>query len=342
MGFLSQGGFVGFKTQAVKGTYLDPGAVAPNQGVFVRTRSGALGGNRDLLIPDPEIGGNRDVPDAQLGPIAFAGEYDVYMRMEELAFFLKGMLGSSTVTGTAPTGFTHTITPTDTTLPWISIEEQVANAYLNFKYTDAKFNTFHMEVDANGFIMGTVGPLALTQALDGTPTSSGNQRWDVSGLLTGPTITVTWNAVQLPAKSFSLDINNNIETDDFRIGSLFLGDAVEKRREVTMGVTIRPVDAALWKTAVWGAPAATVAGASTTRQQVVITITSGEMIPGSTGPPVPYLTTITIPQAVIAPFDSNPSGDDVLQHDLEIRAIRPNPATPILTATVKNSFATNP
>jgi hypothetical protein len=54
MGFQSQAGFVGFKTRPPRVRTLDPGAVAPNQGVFVRTRSGSLGTNRDLLIPDPE------------------------------------------------------------------------------------------------------------------------------------------------------------------------------------------------------------------------------------------------------------------------------------------------
>jgi hypothetical protein len=345
MGFQSQAGFVGFKTQAAKGAYLDPGAVAPNQGVFVRTRSGAMGTNRDLLIPDPEVGGNRDVSDAQLGPVAFAGEYDFYVRMEALAFFLKAALGggaSVVDAGAVATGYTHTITPTDGTLPWISIEEQIGNGLLNLKYTDNKCNTFHMEADSNGFLMGTAGFVGLTQAIDGAPTPDISKRWDTSGLMTGPTVTVTWNAVQLPAKSFSLDVNNNLESDDFRLGSLFLGDAVEKRRELTMGVTIRDQDASLWKTATWGAPAATVAGGTTTRQQVVITVTSYEMIPGSTGPAVPYSLVITLPKAVIKPFNESPSGDDVIQNDLEIQAIRPDPATPILTAVVKNSYATVP
>jgi hypothetical protein len=82
--------------------------------------------------------------------------------------------------------------------------------------------------------------------------------------------------------------------------------------------------------------------ALTTRQQVVITITSYEMIPGSTGPAVPYSIVITIPKAVIKPYTESPSGDDVIQNDLEIQAIRPDPATPILTAVVKNSYATVP
>ena len=341
MGFSSQTGHVGFKTQTVKGTYLDPGAVAPNQGVFVRTRSGSLGGTRDLMVPDPEIGGNRDVPDAQLGPIGYAGEYDMYLRMEALAFFLKGVMGAAAVSGAAGTGFTHTITPSDgTSLPWISVEEKISSTYEAFKYTDAKVNTFHMEADAGGYLTGTVGLIALQQAILATPTASGSQRVDTSALIVGTNITVAWNGVTLPAKSFSLDINNNIEDDDFRLGSFFLGDAVEKRREVTMGVTIRPNDSALWRTAMWGGPAATTPGGLSFKDDVVITINSYEDIPGSTA--VKYSAIFTVPQAIIAPFNPEPSGDDVMEHDIEIRAVRPSTATPIITAAVKTSYATLP
>lgn len=337
MGFLSQSGQVGFKTQATKGAFLDPGAIAPNQGVFLRTRSGALGGNRDLLIPDPEIGGGRDIPDAQLGPVSFAGEYDFYARMESLATLLYGALGTKAApTGTAPTGFTHAITP-GTTVPWMSVEEKIGNGFDTFRYTDAKFNTLHLEADANGYLMGTVGVIALTQLAGATPTAA--PRVDISPLLVGTNITVAWNGANLPAKSFSLDINNNIEDDDFRLGSLFLGDAVEKRREVTMGVTIRPNDNALWRTAMYGGPAATAPLGQSFKDDVLITVTTYEDIPGAT-PGVKYSFTVAVPQAIIAPFALEVSGDDVMENDIEIRAVQPNPATPLMTATVKNSYTT--
>jgi len=337
MGFSSQSGRVGLRTQASKGTYADPGAASPNEGVFMRIRSGALGGTRELLIPDPEIGGNRDIPDAQLGPISYSGEFDFYARMEELPTLLKGVLGSASSAGAALTGYTHTITPSDASLPWLSVEETIAGAYEDFKYTDCKINSFHLEADANGYLMGTCGLIGLTQEIL-TPVSP-TVRWDNSPLLVGTNITVKWNNVALPAKSFSFDVNNNIEDDDFRLGSLFLGDAVEKRREVTMGVTIRPEDSDLWRTAMWGGPSATTPGGMSFKDDVIIEVESYEDIPGATAG-IKYSFTITVPKAVIAPFNLSPSGDDVLEHDLEIQAVRPVTATPILTAVVKNSFAT--
>lgn len=337
MGFVAQSGSVGFKTQAVKGTFLNPGAVAPNDGVFIFYRSGALGGNRDLMTPDPEIGGSRDIPDAQLGPISYSGEFDMYARMDSLPTFARGVLGTEAVTGTSLLGYTHTITPGDT-LPWLSVEEKIGNGYETFKYTDAKVNTLHLEADAGGYLMATAGLIALKQELT-TATAVASQRRDASPLVVGTNITVAWNGVTLPAKSFSMDINNNLEDDDFRLGSLFLGDLTEKRREVTMGVTIRPNDATLWKTAMWGGPSATVPLGQSFKDDVLVTIATYEDIPGANAG-VKYTTTITIPVATIAPFSLDPSGDDVIEHDIEIRALRPSLATAIVTMAIKNSYAT--
>jgi hypothetical protein len=340
MGYTSQAGQLGLKTQSVKGTYLNPGAVAPNQGVFLRYTSGSLGGNRDLLVPDPEIGGNRDIPDAALGPVSFSGEFNAYARMEALATLLYGALGTKAApTGDADSGYTHVITPGDT-IPWISVEEKIANGYEVFNYTDAKVNTLHIEADAAGYVMVTFGLIALKQTAGNTATAANSQRVDTSPLLLGTSVGLTYGGTQLPAKSFSLDINNNLEDDDFRLGSLFLGDLVEKRRELTMATTIRPNDHNLWRQAMYGSSAATQAIAGrAAKDEVVITIESYEDIAGA-DPGTPYTLEITVPTAAIAPFTPSPSGDDVLQHDLEIRALRPDPADPLISAAITNSYAT--
>lgn len=337
MGLLSQEGSVGIKTQAAKGTYASPGASAPDQGVFFRIRSGALGGNRDLLIPDPEIGGNRDIPGAALGPIAFSGEYDFYGRMEMMATLLYGALGTKAApTGDATTGYSHAITPGNA-LPWLSVEENIAGSFQTFGYTDAKVNTLHFEADANGYFMGTAGLIALTQTTE-TPTVAADKRTDTSPLLVGTNVAVKLGGATLPAKSFSFDVNNNLEDDDFRLGSLFLGDLTEKRRELTMSVTIRPENANLWKEATWGAVGAAAPQGQPTYDNVSITVSSYEDIPGTT-PAAKYSLTLTIPSVVLTPFTVDPSGDDVLEHDIEIQAVRPDPDVDLVTATVVNSYA---
>lgn len=341
MGFQSQAGQVGFRAQAVKGAYLDPGAAAPNDGIFVKLRSGGLGGDRQLLIPDPEIGGGRDISDAYLGPVKFGGDLEAYVRGESIATFLYGALGSKATVGAMGKTYgvdadytaTHTITPTDSDLPWYSVEEALGDGFEEFKYTDCKFNTLHLEADAEGFLMCSVGLVGLSQEAGITKTASPN--WDNNPMIVGSNITVDWSGSPLPAKSFSFDVNNNLEDNDFRLGSLFLGDATEKRREFNIGVKIRPEDSDLWRTAMYGDPGLTVAGGEVTRDEVVITCETYEVIGTSA---IPFSVAITVPLAVIKPYAVTPSGDDVIEHDFEITPIRPDPADDILEAVVVNGW----
>lgn len=331
MGFPAQPGQVGFATQAAKGVYSDPGT----GGQFMRITSGALGGNRDLLVPDPEIGGSRDVSDAYLGPVAFSGEYNFYGRLEALATLLQGAFGvGASAAGSPVAGAnTHTITPGNA-LPWISVEEAISTDFEVFNYTDAKVNTLHLESDAGGYLQGTAGLIALTQTADNTRTAVPD--WDTTPMIVGTNIQVQWNGSALPGKSFSFDINNNLEDDDFRLGSLFLGDLVEKRREVTAGVTIRPNDSALWRTAMYGSPVATGPLGTSFKGSFRVTATTYEKI-GATAQS--YSLDIYIPKAVMEPFAIDPSGDDVMQHDVSIRAVQPDPAVDIATVTVINGLA---
>src|SRR4051812_25092640 len=101
MGFSSQAGHVILKTQATPGTF---DTDTPTDGVGIKLRSGSLGPSRELLIADAEIGGGRDVVDANLGAGAFAGDYEFYARMDSLLTLLNAVLGS---TVSATDGTTH-------------------------------------------------------------------------------------------------------------------------------------------------------------------------------------------------------------------------------------------
>jgi hypothetical protein len=119
MGFSSQAGQVVFRSQAVQGTYQADTATA---GVSMFLRSGSLGPSRELMIPDPEIGGGRDVVDALLGAVSWSGDYEFYCRIDSALTLIKAALGSGTVSTTTGVS-THTLTPVDTSLPYLSIEE---------------------------------------------------------------------------------------------------------------------------------------------------------------------------------------------------------------------------
>lgn len=335
MGFQSQSGQLGFKTQSAAGTYDDPGTA----GVFMRHRSGSLSANRDLLIPDPEIGGGRDIPDAYLGAVSWSGEIEFYTRLNALATLVKGALGQASSDATTHTlnGYaTHTFTPIDSgALPWLSMEEAIAGDFEVFRYTDMKVSSLHLEAEANGYLMGNFGAVARIQTAGNTKTASPD--WDTTPLIVGTNINVTLGGAALPAKSFTFDFANNLEDDDFRLGSFYLGDVTEKRREVSAGFTIRPEDSGYWRQAVYGTPAATAPGGLVTKEELIITMETYEF--AGTSNSVVMSLQIRMPTVSIQPFAAEPSGDDIIEHDVTLTALRPDNAEPSVELTIVNELA---
>jgi len=332
MGFSSQSGQLIIKSQATPGTY-DPDTGTDGVGIYFK--GGTLEPSRELLTTDAEIGGGRDTPDALLGAVAFSGDIEFYARSAMLLTLLNGCLGT-TVSPAVAGGFTtHTVTPVDSgTLPFFSLEEQVGGSFEVFQYADAIINTLHLEAEANGYLQGTAGLIARLQTAGNTATDPGDATFDSSPLFVGTNISVAYNGVSLPAKSFNLDISNNTEDDDFRLGSFYLGDLTAKRREITFGVSVRESSSALWRQAVYGTAAATAPGGLVTKSPMVLTISSYEDIPGA-APGVKYVTTITLPKLALEPYAEGPSGDDILESDVTGRALRPVLGTPAISVTVK-------
>lgn len=337
MGFSSQAGQVILRSQTVQGTYNSDTATA---GVAMRLRSGALGVNRDLLIPDPEIGGGRDVVDANLGTVSWSGDYEFYGRMNSFLTLLYAALGIKAAPATVTGITTHTVTPSDASqLPFLSIEESIGASMETFRYTDAVVNTLHLEADANGYLMGTAGLIAAKQTAGNTRTVSPGV--DTTPLYVGTNISLTYNSIALPAKSFSFDINNNFEDDDFRLGSFYIGDLTPKRREITAGFTIRESSSAFWRQAVYGSSAAVAPAGTTFKAPLVITFSSYDNIPGGT-PAGPYTCSITIPSFALSPYSLSVSGDDIIDDDLDGQALRPIPGTPIVTVVAKTDALATP
>ena len=365
MGFASQEGHLGFRTQAAEGTYDDPGAAAPNNGVFMRHLSGGLAPNRELIIPDPEIGGDRDTPGAILGTAAYTGDIEFYGRMDVLATLVAAAFGTSvttadtsldpaTVTTTAAVttqadvgAHLHTITPTDSALalPWLSVEEDVAGNYATFQYTDARVNTFGIEAEPNGILMASAGLIAKTQldisAGGGTPLAS--RVTDTTPLMVGTSVNVTIAGITNHCyRDFSLEFSNNMEDDVYSLGSTGLCDLTPKRRELTADFTLRPNDTSgrdLWRGAVNGTTTALTpvsGGAYTT--SAVIDIPTAQVIPGSTVGDANYRIVIQIPEVIIEPFALEPNQDDVLEYSVTMRATRSDNANPLATVTIVNDF----
>lgn len=335
MGYSSQSGQVIVKTQATPGV-LDPGL--GTSGVGIKLRGGSLGTSRELLVPDPEIGGGRDVVDGYLGAVSWSGDYEFYARMDSVATLLKACLGTAAAPVTATGVTTHTITPTDSgTLPFLSIEEAIGGNLEIFNYTDAVVNTFHLEAEANGYLQGTAGIIAARQVAGASKTAS--PVWDNTPMIVGTNITVTYNGVTLPAKSFSIDVNNNVEDDDFRLGSFYIGDLTAKRREITASFGIRASSSALWRQATYGLDTATAPQGVPQKKELKIKMSTYETIAAST-PPTAYSLELTLPKFILSPFTLEQSGDDIIENDIEGQAVRPDTAVAVMTTVIKTGKAT--
>lgn len=437
MGFSSQSGSVLLRDQPVAATFP---ADAGTAGVAMKLRGGALAANRELLIPDPEIGGGRDVNDAFLGAVTFSGDYEFYTRLHGIrtllyhAFGLKiaGAAGANevdtitktgtwsggtftltfngqttatipynadagavqdalvnlsniakyevtvsggplyttpivirldgTLSGTQATGVTITTTgvtgttpganvvrtvtglsnaagfrdifvPSDSaSLPFLAIEENIGGGLDVFRYRDAVVNTLHFEVDANGYFMGTAGIVARLQDAQASALPV-DALLDSGDLIVGTNVTVTFGGVSLPAKSFTFDFTNNYESDDFRLGSFYIGDLTPKRRELTIGVNIREADHNLWRQATYGDQAATAVGGLITKSEVVVTLSTYSAIPNSS-PTLVSSMQITMPKCALKPYAFEVSGDDIIDSDVELQALRPFFRDPLVKVAV--------
>lgn len=336
MGDNSQAGHVGFKTQAVKGTYSDPGASAPDNGFFVRTQSGAMGSERSLITPSPEIGGNRDPASAELGTSYFTATYVMYGRPDALPTFLYGVLGAvaDSAAGSGATLIGTHVANTADTVPWISIEEQLGAGYEHAQYVDAKVDTLTLETGgANSYLNVTAAMTAVKGTWGTTPTDLEDQIWDTAPMVVGTNVHVTLGGTPIPAKDVKLEIKNNLDATNLLLGSLFLGSLDEKQRAIQATITVRPEDSTFLRQAVMGASGAVTPQGQPTVEALSMTFTTYEHI-GSTS--TAYSLTIAIPVCVIDPFKVTVQGDDPIENSLVLDAFRPVAATDIITATVVN------
>lgn len=443
MGQTSQAGYVAFKTQSAPDTF--PGDFNTTA-IGMKLRTGGIGTNRELLIPDPEIGGGRDIADAYLGAVSWGGDLEFYARFNALMTLLYGAFGTkyvatpggtngvqtlavtggptggtftvtfdgqttsalpynatagqvqaalealsnvgvgeldveggpfpatpmvvkhygtlvgvadaitttetftggttpdisitATVPGAAYTGASkHTFIPSDAAqLPFIAIQERIGASLETYNYTDAVINTLHFEADADGYLMGTAGIIARKQEAGVTGMPGIASAFDNLPMVVGTNIFVTYGGLTLPAKSFSFDLNNNFEDDDFRLGSFYLGDLTPKRREVTVGISVREQDSALWRQAAYGAQAATTPGGLSAKDDMSIRMDTYEAIPGGGGT-LKYSLELTFPSMALTPYSLEASGDDIIESDLEFQALRPNPARQLMYAQVTTDRA---
>lgn len=338
MGYSSQTGVTVIGTQDTPGEFKSDLATT---GVALRLTSGALTMGREGLIYDPEIGGGRDVGDIFLGPGAVTGTLEFYPRFgSSLGTLLRAALGAAvSEAGSDASVYTHSITPIDgTSLPYLSVYQELSSNLERSTFTDVVVNSLHLEADANGFLTGSVELIGKGQTFD-APVIVPTTLFDTTTGTVGSSIRILKDGLNLKPKSFSLDINNNFEDDDFRLGQFHLEDLTPKRREVTLSTNLRHEDRSILRQALMGSASATQLSGQTDKSSLVIEIVSYQLIAGASTA-TPHKLTITLPEVVVQPFTIEPSGDDILENDVEWQAVRTDPAVPIMTAELQNGVAT--
>lgn len=224
MGFSSQAGSVAFRTQSVAATFPADFTTAA---VAMKLRTGALAANRDLLIPDPEIGGGRDIVDAFLGGVTFTGDYEFYARLDAIGTLINSAFGQKfegpggvneretiTATGTV-SGGTFTLTysaQTTAAIPFNATAAQVQAALIalsnigpgDVRCSGGPWPTTPIVVDFDGTLSGTLTGAPMTITTTGlTGTTPGGT---ITRTVTGLSNTGTFSHLYVPLDSAALPL----------------------------------------------------------------------------------------------------------------------------------------
>lgn len=303
MAFNAQEGALGVARQTLDGTW-----AAPTD--WIKILSGSLGSRADLIVSEPEIGGTRDIhaDGVDMGAISYGGSYEFNLRPEALGFFLLSCLGS--VASAAFSGaYKHTFTPASA-LQRLSLFERVGSAYEIFAYTDAVVNKLEFNCSPNEALKGVAEVLAITQNAD---IADDTESFEDTSRFMFNRVVCKIDGVQYMAKDLSFGFDNQSEDDDFGLGSLFMQDISPGRRQLEVGMTIRPSDSNFYKLANYGDIANSAPDGSIGQVSLNVTASSAGNIPAAT---VPYSIEIDIPVAKLKPFEPERSGDSRIEQKL--------------------------
>lgn len=332
MSFQSEVGYVGLAKETASGIYVTPSK-------YIYVTSVDISPTGDPLIPDPEIGGIRDIPDSiQVGPIGWGGSLDFYVRGEAIGLLLLSGLGAVTSSGIAGQSgaYGHLFTPQDECIP-LSIERRVGSAGSPmdvFGLQDAKVNTLHFECAAGELVTGSADVIAIEEKSGKTNQTA---TYETAPIFTFVNGVVNLEGTQIAVKNLSLDINNNIADDDYRIGQRTRQTLTEKRRELSASLDIVPTDVNIFKKTYYGGTSAT----AISNTQALYT---GSLFIRFENPNVIGVTTqkysmdITVGKAVFRTAPLSMSGDDMIIETLELLPVKASGAN-VLSIVLRNSVA---
>jgi hypothetical protein len=311
MSYTAETGYVGLARQDEKGTFKEPTD-------FMKVTSVDLNPEGDKLIPDPEVGSISDIDSIHQGTYKISGSMDSYVRPEAIGLLFWGALGTYTNSGSLTGGaYLHNFTPlTSGSLPWMSLKKSVADNIEVFDYKDCKIEGFTLNINSSEFCDASFDIVGI-QDEEG---SSTEPSYETAPLLVATKATINIGGSAVSVKSCSVEWKNNLDSDDFRVGSRFLGDITEKRRELDVRMDlVLDTTSELYKKAFYGSATASEAGFDVYADNVDIILESPTTIGTSD---LPYKILIQIKNAVFMSAPIPSSGDDLVVIPLELKATK--------------------
>jgi hypothetical protein len=311
MSYTSETGSLGLARQDVKGTFH-----APTD--YMKIQSIDMNPDGEKLIPDPEIGGISDIDSIHQGTYKIGGSVDTYIRPEAIGILFHGALGSYTPSGLINNGaYLHNFTPLASgSLPWISVKKSISDDVQVFNYTDCKVEGFSIDINASEYCTAKFDIVGISDAVG----VAGSESYESAPLLVATKATINIGGVSVSAKKATIEFKNNLNNDDFRVGSRFLGDITEKRRELDLKMDIvLDTTSELYRKSFYGAAAATTAGFAVYADSVDILLDSPTNIATSA---ISYKILFQIKNAVFMAAPTPASGDDLVVIPLELKATK--------------------
>ena len=310
MAYTAEKGYVGLAIQPKQGIFTEPTD-------FMKVQSVDINPDGEKIVPDVEIGSGTDITEVYQGTYKIAGSADSYIRPEAIGILFYGAMGNYVSSGVVGTGaYLHNFVASSGVLPWLSIKKSVADNIEVYNYTDCKVEGFTIDINASEPATAKFDIVGISDE-EG---SASSKSFESAPMLIATKATINIGGVAVSAKKASISIKNNLENGDFRVGSRFLGDITEKRREIDLSLDIvLDTTSELYRKAFYGSATANSATNDIYADSVDIILSSATNI-GTSG--LPYKLLFSVKNAVFMSAPIPAKGDDLIVITLTLKATK--------------------
>ena len=262
------------------------------------------------------------------GPYKIAGDFDMYVNADDIAYLYYAVLGDITTTGTAPL-YTHTIKP-GTSIPTWAVEVSPGVGTQSRKIVGAAFASVNLEAVAREAPTVTASIIGKTESLVSrtTPTYSTVRPFaSFEGeMRVNDTTVATVEAIRV-------NCENDIPDDVYALGDRYLQAIIPQRLSVGGDMDVRFVDWD-WYQKFWGGTSGPVTYPATV--SLKLTFTGATLGTGN------YQLIIEMPKCTLDTIDASFDRRDRVVASLDYTALYDSTIPGAIKVTVKNGLSTIP